>query len=236
MQRSGTNVDSYKTGPLNEEQLRANRFELVSRLADDIAHEIKNPLNAIVINLEVLKVRISRGDSEAALDRVSVIDQEARRLHNLVDRMLQLLRPEREDVTSLALDQVLDELLPLVEARARLARNTFRRNCAATVFVPVRRDVFKFAVLNLLTSVHERLGDNGGTITFDCSTDDQEVRLIIGAVAGDRPLAPPDADYERSLGFAAALLALSGGRLERAGDAVTVLLPRAAAVEPPPSP
>ena len=35
--------------------LHASRYALLSRLADDLAHEIKNPLHSMVINLEVLR-------------------------------------------------------------------------------------------------------------------------------------------------------------------------------------
>jgi signal transduction histidine kinase len=40
---------------LAAEQGLAERFALVRRIADDLAHELKNPLNAMVINLEVLR-------------------------------------------------------------------------------------------------------------------------------------------------------------------------------------
>jgi branched-chain amino acid aminotransferase len=64
----GTTVES-ELSRISEEQFRANRFALVSRLADDLAHEIKNPLNAIVINLEVLRTRVARADADGALTR-----------------------------------------------------------------------------------------------------------------------------------------------------------------------
>lgn len=215
---------------LNAEKFSALRYDLVSRLADDIAHEIKNPLNAIVINLEVLKVRIGKGDETAALERVAVVEHEARRLHGLVDRLLQLLRPEREDASSLALDQMLDELLPLVEARARIARNELSVDCPATVFVPVRRDLLKFALLSVLTAVHERLGEGGGTLTLTCTPNDHRVRLTVGAVPGDGPLSPPGAVYQNVLVDVAAQLEACGGRLESEGAAVTLYLPRSAPV------
>ena len=62
---------------LTDEQIRANRYELVSGLADDLAHEIRNPLHAIVINLEVLRLRVTRGDAPAALERTRSPEPEA---------------------------------------------------------------------------------------------------------------------------------------------------------------
>ena len=217
-----------KLTPVDEEQFRANRFDLVSRLADDLAHEIKNPLNSIVINLEVLKVRVSRGDSDGAMDRAAVIEHEARRLHLMIDRLLQLLRPERDESDSFALDRVFDELMPLVEAQTRLARNTLSMECDATILVPLRRDVFKFALLNMLTAVHERLGENGGTLAVFCEGEGADLRLVIAAVPEeDGPDLPPvGPEYERSLAVAAALLEASGARLQAAPDRVNVLLPR----------
>ncbi|MBR9989942.1 MAG: HAMP domain-containing histidine kinase [Gemmatimonadetes bacterium] len=219
--------------PVDEERFRANRFDLVSSLADDLAHEIKNPLNSIIINLEVLKVRVTRGEAEGALDRASVIEHEARRLHLMIDRLLQLLRPERATDETFALDQVLDELMPLVEARSRLARNTLAFDCDAALYVPMRRDLFKFAMLNILTAVHERLGENGGTLTLSCQADEREVRLDITAVADpdSAPLAPPSAEYERSLGVAAALLDSSGATMDALPEGIRMVVPRVEAAQ-----
>jgi signal transduction histidine kinase len=213
----------------SEEQFRANRFELVSRLADDLAHEIRNPLNAIVINLEVLKVRLARADNEGVSDRVEVIEHEARRLHQLVDRLLQLLRPAREEAASLALDQALDEVLPLIETQARLARNEFRNICNGAAFVPVRGDILKFALLNFFTAVHERLGEGGGVLTLDCRIDDLSVTLQLRTESSSA-LVAPDPAFTRSIQLAADLLAPCGGRVETVPDGADMVLPRGAPV------
>ena len=213
--------------PVNEEQFQANRFDLVSRLADDLAHEIRNPLNSIVINLEVLKVRVGRGDATAALDRAAVIELEMRRLHLLIDRLLQLLRPERDEADSFALDRVLDELLPLIEVRARLAGKTLTCEGDTAVLVPMRRDTFKFALLNVLTAVHGRLGDSGGSLSVVCAPGDgRQLRITVSAEAASPTPAPADAEYDRSMVVTAALLESSGGALETRPDGATLLLPR----------
>ena len=53
--------------------LRANKLDLLERLADDLAHEIKNPLHSMVINLEVLKRRVARADSPDEVQRYIVV-------------------------------------------------------------------------------------------------------------------------------------------------------------------
>jgi signal transduction histidine kinase len=212
---------------LSDEQFRANRFAIVSRLADDLAHEIKNPLNAIIINLEVLKVRVARGDADAANDRALVIEEEVRRLHLLVDRMLLLIRPERQEEEILPLDSALDELVPLIEAQARLARNEFRTHGAATVMVRVRRDILKFALLNVLIAAHAHLGEGGGTLSLRCVTDAASVSITVEAVfAPGRAPVGTGLELAQAVRVASALLAPSGGRIEALAAGVSVTLPR----------
>lgn len=213
-----------------EERFRANRFDLVSSLADDLAHEIKNPLNSIIVNLEVLKVRLARADAAGAADRALVIEGEVRRLHQLVDRMLMLLRPERDEATHVPLDAVLDEIMPLIEAQVRLARNQLRCDGPTSVLVLLRRDDLKFAVLNLVLAVHARLGEDGGALAIRCSHDERHVHLVIDAeaVAGG-PAPQQEAALERAVAMAAALLSGTASRIETRPGGVSLSLPRSVA-------
>lgn len=212
--------------PNDDMDVRANRFDIVSRLADDLAHEIKNPLNSIVINLEVLKVRAARGDGSGAIERAGVIEQETRRLHIMIDRLLQLLRPDRDSATGFALDRILDELTPLIEACTRLARNSFSIEGDAAVMVPLRRDAFKFAMLNVLTAVHDHLGEGGGTLVLRCHPDADRVRLDVIA-RRDPDAGPPNGDerWADSARTAAAFLRDTGVRVDRRSDGISFDLP-----------
>ncbi len=133
---------------------RANRYDVVSRLADDLAHEIRNPLNAIVVNLEVLRRRISTGAEEQALGLTHVIDQEIGRLNKLVDQLVYLMRPPRSEPNPTALDETIEDMRPLLETQATGAQVNFEMHTASEVFTRVPRDVVKFALLNLITLVY----------------------------------------------------------------------------------
>lgn len=204
-------------------EVRANRFDLISRMADDLAHEIKNPLNAIVINLEVLKVRLTRGDADAALERSAVIEHETRRLHGMVERLLQLLRPSTGQESDIALDQVLDEVLPLVEAQARLARNEFSCEGSTAAYVAVGRDRFRFALLNVLLAMHDSLGEAGGRVLVECEPSDDVIRLLVRS----DPATRTSTEARRTAtDIAAALLAPDHATVEAVDGVVTLTLPR----------
>jgi signal transduction histidine kinase len=90
---------SSKHRVADQETIRENKLALVERLADDLAHEIKNPLHSMVINLEVLRRRIARleGDSNEDLLRYAgVLNAELERVSRRVELLLRLVRPNRE--------------------------------------------------------------------------------------------------------------------------------------------
>jgi signal transduction histidine kinase len=133
---------------------RANRYEVVSRLADDLAHEIRNPLNAIVVNLEVLRRRIGNGAGDKALELTDVIDEEIGRLNQLIDQLVFLIRPPRIDPNPIAVDEAIDEMRPLLATQAEAAHVAFEMLTASELFTRVPRDVVKFALLNLITDIY----------------------------------------------------------------------------------
>lgn len=76
----------------------------LQHLAGRVAHEIKNPLNAVAVNLEVVRSRCERGNVEppAILPFATAAAGELERVTRLVEAMLALARPARRDLAALA--------------------------------------------------------------------------------------------------------------------------------------
>lgn len=76
----------------------------LQRLAGRVAHEIKNPLNAVAVNLEVVRARCARGGIEpsAVLPFAETAVGELERVARLVDALLALARPAGRDLATIA--------------------------------------------------------------------------------------------------------------------------------------
>src|ERR1039457_5070281 len=62
------------------------------RLTSGVGHEVKNPINAIVVHLELLRTKL--GDDRApALRHLEVIDAEIHRLDRVVQMLVDFSRP-----------------------------------------------------------------------------------------------------------------------------------------------
>jgi signal transduction histidine kinase len=97
------------------------RLDVLMRLADDLAHEIKNPLHAAVINIEVLRRRLARVEGSGEGERIAeIVATELERAGRRMELLLRLVRPERQHVRRL--DEVVSEVaevLGLVAAHRR---------------------------------------------------------------------------------------------------------------------
>lgn len=212
-------MESVKTSSAESEALRANKLTLVERLTDDLAHEIKNPLHSLVINLEVLRRRISRStaaEMDDLLRYVGILSSELDRVSGRVDLMLRMVRPDRSSA-DFAMAEALEELLDLVELERE------RRGVEITVDPPsaaprarLPRETARQIVLNLLLIAIDAAG-RGGSIRISSSAEADADRLSLGIVpAAQRPTPPSvnggasDTEMVRSL---QALVSSAGGEL-----------------------
>ncbi len=141
----------------------SSRLAAISRLTGGVAHEIKNPLNAIAINLEVLRSRLS-GDKDGPKAEVDVIAREISRLDRVVKTFLNFTRPVEVNLTALDVGATLREIGELVAEQAS------RNRVELAVFTPEGRaeawadpDLLKQAMLNMVVNGIEAMPD-GGTL------------------------------------------------------------------------
>lgn len=193
----------------------ALQADLVSHFADDVAHEMRNPLNALVINLEVLRRRVMNGDSEAALGRITVIESEVRRVHTTIERFVALLRPPAVEEPTCDVSAALDAIVPLLALRAAALRCTFEPPGRIDVDVRLSIDRLRFVVLDGGMSGFDRAGRDGH-LSCIATCDAGICRVLFRGGPKD---VGPAAIREGDLRLARAILGPAGGRVEvRAGE------------------
>ena len=215
-------------------------MDLVTRWADDLAHEIKNPLHAMVINLELVKRRAGASDPNPIVERAEIVEAELHRVHQLVDALLRIIRPW-PDVAVADPEGIMGALLPVIAARCRIRKLDYMHEPGGST-IALRPEDFALIMLNLLDNAIEATPE-GGHILTRCDVADDHVKLsVTDSGAG---LEPEGADRLREPGVTSRegrtglglsvvdrLARDAGGSLSletAAGDSgavVTVVLPR----------
>jgi len=97
------------------------RLSAVGNLAAGVAHEIRNPLNAISIGLQRLRMEFAPAEPEARAEYgrfTEIIQAEVGRLNTIVQQFLSLARPSRLTLTEEPMAPILEELLTLLSSQA----------------------------------------------------------------------------------------------------------------------
>jgi signal transduction histidine kinase len=208
-------------------RVRANKLDLLERLADDLAHEIKNPLHSMVINLEVLKRKVTRaaGESDDLQRYFGVLSGELERVNRRIELLLRMSRPGRAH-ESATLRDLVEEVMELIqlEARHREAAVDFQPGEGVSrVFVP--REPTRQVVLNLVLDALDSAGP-GATLRMRLEEGEAGVRMRVEAEGGEPASEPARADDR--VGVARHLAEAMGGAVEgEAPGARSLWVPRA---------
>lgn len=170
----------------------------LGRLTAGVAHEVKNPLNAMMIHLELLRTKIRDGaqavvpvsepaarsgavigladrerepapEVQGALQHVELMEGEIRRLDEVVQGFLKFTRPEELRPEPINLKELLEEALPVIESEARA--NAVDVELEIPMSVPdVSGDasMLRQVVLNLAINACQAMPD-GGTLRLICA-------------------------------------------------------------------
>lgn len=198
--------------------VRANKLDLLERLSDALAHEIKNPLHSMVINLEVLKRRLARtpGDSRDVLRYATVLGEELERVNRRVELLLRLARPERGEAEEATLHEIVDELMELVllEARHRGIRVEYT-STGPLARVRLGRQTARQIILDLVLDALEA-GEEGTTLRIEVRGGAGVAEVVIqggGTPEGGRTA------------IATALAEAAGGRVDGESGNRSLVLP-----------
>jgi signal transduction histidine kinase len=174
----------------------SRKLVALGRLTAGIAHEVKNPLNAMMIHLELLRTKIGRrapaaapvglvvgADGRAAvapavqntsvaaeeLQHVAIIEKEIRRLDEVVQGFLRFTRPEDLRLQPVLVSHVFDEILPILAPEAQKNGIRIAQDCNASV-PPINGDaaMLRQALLNLAMNACQAM-PNGGTLRLTCA-------------------------------------------------------------------
>ncbi len=152
---------------------RAQRLSAIGNLAAGVAHDVRNPLNAIkLLSSQALDEAESAGDANGAAKALRTIRSEVDRLEDIVSGFLSLAKEEELSKEMQPLDPILEECLNLVQkdAESRGVRVTgeFR---ARDVRLSLDAKKLKRAVLNVLINALEVCPPGGRVRLFSRVTD-----------------------------------------------------------------
>lgn len=171
----------------------------LGRVVGVLAHEIRNPLNAIRLNLHALrnvlrgKASLSEGEIEQAIDESN---REIQRLSELMKTMLGYARPDQAVVSEVNLNTEIEGmagfLMPIMDRDGLKLEISLPDH---PVVLSIDGDRFRQTLLNLLNNAREAAG-RGGRVELLLIQNSDEVEIVVQDTGPGVPVSDRDQVFE----------------------------------------
>lgn len=163
--------------------IRSEKLASVGRLAAGVAHEVGNPLQAIIGFTDILLT--TSPSAERQHDALSRVQGEAERIHKIIGELLDYTRPVDDAAEPVALARVCEQALALLRPQRRFKNvEVERRGLEDVPVVGVGAQRLVQVLVNLLLNAADALGEAGGKVELTARRRDDAVEL---AVRNDGP-------------------------------------------------
>jgi signal transduction histidine kinase len=158
---------------LEQELEVSRRLAAIGSLTANVGHEVKNPINAMVVHLELLRGKLAGAevDRSGAQRHVEILADEMHRLDRVVETLADFSRPMNLDLRERDLCEVIDRTIELAGAELKEHGVRIEANVPATP-LPVRVDaeLVRQALLNLLLNAMQAM-PAGGVVRVSVQRD-----------------------------------------------------------------
>ncbi len=170
--------DASTRAQLEDQIAIATRLAALGRITSGVAHEVRNPLNAMVLQLEILRAKLAEHGTTVK-PQLDTLSSEIRRLDRVVKTFLDFTRPVELHLSDTDLEEVVREVFTLAEPQAQ--QNQVRlviEKDGPVAKLKVDRDLIKQALLNLVLNGCQAMS-SGGVLKVRQKKSERRVELEI---------------------------------------------------------
>ena len=169
----------------------SRRMAAIGRLTSGVGHEVKNPINAIVVHLELLKAKLGEAEGPA-MRHLDVIDAEIHRLDRVVQTLVDFSRPVELQLREQDLRGIVGDVLALASDELSTRHVTLvTRMPEEPLIANVDADLLKQAALNVIQNGAQAMPEGGRLWVIleeeQMSGDSDASARSNGRRASDRP-------------------------------------------------
>jgi signal transduction histidine kinase len=133
----------------------------LGRITSGIAHEVKNPLNAMVIHLEILRSKLESSSGDPS-PQIEILDSEIKRLDRVVATFLNFTRPVEVRMQPLDLNKIVSQVVALASTEAHERGVSINRELAeGPLLVKGDSDLLKQTLLNIIINGCQAMPEGG---------------------------------------------------------------------------
>ncbi len=180
---------------IGDEIEMSRRLSASGRLTRGVAHEVKNPINAIVLHLQLLRNKLSQQEPDTRR-HMDIIDTEIRRLDRVVQTLVDFTRPRDLRLEEIDLRRLMEDVAQLAAPDAEQHGVTILRHMPdQRLPIKVDIDLMKQALLNVVINGIQAM-PQGGVLTISARRENNAMVAEIRDEGGGIPQDVHDKIFE----------------------------------------
>jgi len=166
--------DAESARRIGDEIEMSRRLSASGRVTGGVAHEVKNPINAIVLHLQLLQNKLAQLDPDTRR-HMDIIGSEIHRLDRVVQTLVDFMRARELHLVEVDLRHLLEEVAQLASPDAEQHGVTISRDLPEDpLLIKADLDLIKQALLNVVLNGIQAM-PQGGQLTISAHRDDNAV-------------------------------------------------------------
>jgi len=142
-----------------QDEIQNNKLQILGKLAASLAHEIRNPLSAIKLSLEYMKM--SEVNPDIAESIHSCLDA-ANRIQNLIETTLDFSRATLNDCSKISLNEVVELAIEIMQPRANVLNIKINKDLRDQMgLIYFNKNKMLQVIINLITNAFEACTKHG---------------------------------------------------------------------------
>jgi signal transduction histidine kinase len=187
--------DTESVRRIGDEIEMSRRLSASGRLTRGVAHEVKNPINAIVLHLQLLRNKLAQQEPDTRR-HMDIIDTEIRRLDRVVQTLVDFTRPRDLHLEEVDLRRLMEDVAQLAAPDAEQHGVTLQRHMPEQrLSIKVDIDLMKQALLNVVINGVQAM-PQGGLLTISARRENNAVVAEIRDEGGGIPQDMHDKIFE----------------------------------------
>lgn len=149
-------ISALKKAEINK--IRVEKREMIDRMVQALAHEVRNPLNNINLSIEQLASEMK--DSDPVY--IDIIKRNSERIQDLIDKLLLSSRSSQLNLAEVILQDLINEVVKDATDRIILKKVDLQLSLFhEPLYIEADAEKLKIALLNIINNAIEALGENG---------------------------------------------------------------------------
>ncbi len=153
------------TKRLEEDAKRNEKLSAMGELASGVAHEIRNPINAIgMIAQRLNKEFIPKENENEYLDITQILRNEVNRINKIITQFLSYAKPIDVNLRPVDIKSYLSEVYKLFEVQAKQKLIVFILQGTESITINLDADLIKQSLMNILQNAFDATKNNGQVV------------------------------------------------------------------------